>query len=133
MKAAHDCDVCIQDVDHTGFVGGVSDGQMGCSTMEYKAKTPSTLTLQKSYFFFNDCVLAMGTNINIQSHNPVVTSIDQRLTKTAAYMFENGQQVYLTLHYTTLHYTTPCTLHYTTLHYTALHDATLHYTTLHHS
>jgi chondroitin AC lyase len=56
------------------FVGGVSDGTFGVSTMNLRR---ATLTADKSYFYFDDSFLCLGAGINCESDNDVATTINQ--------------------------------------------------------
>ena len=56
------------------FVGGVSDGEYGASAM--KLYIWNTMA-NKSYFFFDDCYVAMGSGI-LSARDDICTTIDQR-------------------------------------------------------
>jgi len=58
------------------FVGGVSDGTNGISTMAY---TRDGLVAQKSWFFFEDAIVCLGAGIHTNKNEPVTTSINQSL------------------------------------------------------
>eukprot|EP01006_Ploeotia_vitrea_P065934 TRINITY_DN94052_c0_g1_i1.p1 TRINITY_DN94052_c0_g1~~TRINITY_DN94052_c0_g1_i1.p1 ORF type:complete len:773 (+),score=23.15 TRINITY_DN94052_c0_g1_i1:44-2362(+) len=88
-----DCDRCIQNVTHSAFVGGVSDGQYGCSVLEFDSHAPSTLRIQKTYFYFDDCVVAMGTGLErVKPSSMVITSIDQRNLNGDVLFWENSEE-----------------------------------------
>jgi chondroitin AC lyase len=78
-----------QEVNHTSFVGGVSDGMNGAVAFDFLRDTGvCVLTARKSYFLVDDVVVAVGTNITTAPDCliPVTTSIDQRgLTGQAWY------------------------------------------------
>jgi chondroitin AC lyase len=66
-------------VNHKGkttFVGGVSDGMYGCATMDLAS---GELTAKKSWFYFDDEFVCLGTDIRCDSANPVFTSLTQCL------------------------------------------------------
>lgn len=73
-----------------------SDGQLICkdyyiATGEYGSAPPkheSSLMAKKSYFFLNDCVVCLGTDINSSDNAPVYTVIEN---KKQDYIFENGE------------------------------------------
>lgn len=83
------------------FVGGVSDGRYGASAM----KTDKwTMMANKSYFFFDDCYVAMGSGI-LSARGDICTTVDQRgldgtlyINGTAAavgeYKSENVSNIY---------------------------------------
>lgn len=56
------------------FVGGVSDGINGIATLEYNR---DSLYAQKSWFFFGDAVICLGTGINSDEDKEVRTTINQ--------------------------------------------------------
>jgi len=58
------------------FVGGLTFDNSGISAMDFKAFN-SCLTAKKSWFFFKNEIVALGSNINCQSSNPVETIINQ--------------------------------------------------------
>lgn len=58
------------------FVGGVSDGVYGAATMDLNR---GGLRAQKSWFYFDDEFVALGTGISDASDNPVWTSVNQSL------------------------------------------------------
>ena len=58
----------------TSFVGGVSDGMYGVSTMHFEVD--STMA-KKSWFWFDDEWVALGTDIQSSSKSPIVTGINQ--------------------------------------------------------
>lgn len=58
------------------FVGGTGDGQNGVSAMAI-APLGSQLTGQKSWFFFDDFIVFMGSRITSTSRYPVETIIEQ--------------------------------------------------------
>lgn len=59
------------------FVGGASDGNYGVSTMDYD--DPTGVNAKKSWFFFDDEVVALGTDITIDDgiEGQVATSVNQ--------------------------------------------------------
>ena len=65
----------VQQKGETSFVGGVSDGHYGVAAMDLKR---GPLAAKKAWFFFEDCMVAMGAGITCTSENQVLTSIDQR-------------------------------------------------------
>jgi len=63
----------------TDFVGGVSNGVRGVAAFEFEAAFTGTLKAHKSWYFFDDYILAIGENITCQTTNTVETSINQCL------------------------------------------------------
>jgi len=58
------------------FVGGVSDGNFGVATMSLNKMAT---TAKKSWFFFDDEFVALGTGITSTDENPVGTTLNQCL------------------------------------------------------
>ncbi len=56
------------------FVGGVSDGEYGAAAMDYSR---DGLDAHKSWFFFDDQMIALGSNINSYSDKDIYTNINQ--------------------------------------------------------
>ncbi|MBN2577465.1 MAG: polysaccharide lyase 8 family protein [Pirellulales bacterium] len=59
------------------FVGGVGDGLCGVAAMDFQGNE-SELTAKKSYFFFDQEIVCLGSDVACPSKNPVETTIDQR-------------------------------------------------------
>ena len=72
----------------TTFVGGVSDGLYGATvyTQNY-----DSISAKKGYFFFDDAVVCLGANINSQANEPIVTTVNQTLSKGNIYALQNGK------------------------------------------
>ncbi len=64
------------------YAGGVSDGTNGVAAMI--AKRPF-VQAHKSWFFFRNIILALGSGIEGSSRSNVTTTIDQRLSRTSVY------------------------------------------------
>ena len=58
----------------TDFVGGVSDGTLGCMTMDLQY---DALTAHKSWFFFDHELVCLGSDIRCDADHPVNTTINQ--------------------------------------------------------
>lgn len=58
------------------FVGGTSTGRFGVSAMDFAA-IDSPLTAKKSWFFFEDEVVCLGSDVNCSSSHPVETIVEQ--------------------------------------------------------
>ncbi|MCX7013648.1 MAG: polysaccharide lyase 8 family protein, partial [Candidatus Sumerlaeota bacterium] len=59
------------------FVGGAGAGGRGVSAMDFNAVN-SALTAKKSWFFFDDEIVCLGSGVTCTSTNPVETTINQR-------------------------------------------------------
>jgi hypothetical protein len=59
------------------FVGGAGDGLLGLSAMDFHANQ-SDLSAKKSYFFFDEEIVCLGSDIACPSEHSVETTIDQR-------------------------------------------------------
>ncbi len=67
----------------TNFVGGVSNGNLGISVMDfYQEKTKA----KKAWFWFEEEWVALGTGIESQHDAPVVTGIEQCLLSDEVYV-----------------------------------------------
>jgi hypothetical protein len=66
----------------TSFVGGVSDGTYGVSTMDLDVKDTQA---KKSWFWFDREWIALGTGIQSTNEHPIVTGINQTLLKGEGY------------------------------------------------
>src|SRR4030095_8331983 len=63
----------------SSIVGSASDGQYGVAMMDYR-RSGVTVTAKKSWFFFDDEVVALGADIDDSSSAaPVFTSLNQVL------------------------------------------------------
>ena len=63
----------------TDFVGAVSDGQSGAAVLDFKS---GKLSAKKSWFFFDQGMVALGAQIHCAGCMPVYTSINQEWSKT---------------------------------------------------
>jgi hyaluronate lyase len=72
------------------FVGGTFTADRGVSAMELEAMVPP-LTAKKSWFFFGDEIVALGSDINCPSDNVAETTVNQwPLTDAAARLTVDG-------------------------------------------
>ena len=63
----------------TGFAGGVSDGRNGATVLDYSALN---VKAHKSWFFFDDVQLALGSGIDAAAATyPVITTLNQTFQK----------------------------------------------------
>jgi MYXO-CTERM domain-containing protein len=63
-------------VGTTDFVGGTGDGQNGVSAMD-SAPLKTTLHAKKSWFFFDDFIVFLGSDIRDTASAPVETIVEQ--------------------------------------------------------
>lgn len=68
----------IQQRGLTDFVGGVTDGVYGAAAFDFKSPL-DPLSARKSWFFFDDEVVALGAAIRSDSDYPVATTLNQSL------------------------------------------------------
>jgi len=71
------------------FVGGVSDGQIGLSAFLQDEAT-NTAKAHKSWFFFGDGYLAMGSGIHASGSGSVFTTMNQCLLRGTVLAHQNG-------------------------------------------
>ena len=62
------------------FVGGVSNGLVGAATMIYQRPTIA-LKAKKSWFFFDDLILCVGSGITISSENVTKQYVSTTITQ----------------------------------------------------
>jgi chondroitin AC lyase len=70
------------------FVGGVSDGMNGLSTMQYNR---DTLFATKSWFFFDNAIICLGAGIKTDQNKSVTTSVNQSFLKSEVLISQNGK------------------------------------------
>ena len=61
------------------FVGGVSDGEYGLAMMDTASHN---LTAQRSWHFYDDAVIALATNLTLQTNTTAWTTLASRLLPT---------------------------------------------------
>lgn len=71
----------------TEFVGGVSDGVYGATVLDLDT---AGIKGKKSWFFFDDEIVCLGTGITAKSASDVRTTINQAWMKAPSYFNENG-------------------------------------------
>ena len=76
----------------TDFVGGVSNRTNGLAAMQYNREG---LTAFKSWFYFEDAVVCLGSGINTDQDKVVTTSINQSLLKGDVLVLRNGEKTSL--------------------------------------
>lgn len=70
------------------FVGGVSDGKYGATVYQLDY---NEVTAKKAWFFFDDEVVCLGTDINSFAKERVVTTINQAWQKGPVKVFDGGK------------------------------------------
>ncbi|MFR9515471.1 MAG: polysaccharide lyase family 8 super-sandwich domain-containing protein, partial [Rikenellaceae bacterium] len=72
------------------FVGGASDGMYGVSAMEYRRDGVSA---DKSWFFFDDLVVCLGSSISSQEDKQLVTTLNQNHFKGSTNYMDNSGEI----------------------------------------
>lgn len=70
------------------FVGGVSNGLNGLAAMKYER---DSLSAYKSWFFFGDAVVCLGSGIKSELNKVVTTSVNQSFLKSKVLVSQNGK------------------------------------------
>lgn len=71
------------------FVGGVSDGMYGAAVMDYSR---DGLDAHKSWFMFDDRMVALGNNINSYTNMDIYTNINQCVLDGDVTVSKNGKK-----------------------------------------
>ena len=75
-------------LNHSDFVGGVSDGMNGVAVLNYNR---DSLKANKSWFFFNDAIICLGSGISAQIDKDIATSVNQSSLKGDVRISSNGK------------------------------------------
>ncbi|HEV7347657.1 polysaccharide lyase family 8 super-sandwich domain-containing protein [Telluribacter sp.] len=75
----------IQKEGLTDFVGAVTDGMYGAVVFDFKSPH-DPLEAKKSWFFFDEEYVCLGTDIKSKSNMPVATTLNQALMRSDVYM-----------------------------------------------
>jgi chondroitin AC lyase len=75
----HLCDFGHFDIIRLYNVGGVSDGQYG---LVYMDTANHNLTAQRSWYFYDDAIIALATNITLRTQTTAWTTLASRLLPT---------------------------------------------------
>lgn len=70
------------------FVGGVSDGEYGAAVMDYSR---DGMAAHKAWFFFDDCMAALGSGINSYTDMDIYTNLNQCLQNGDVIAGVNGK------------------------------------------
>lgn len=81
----------IQKEGLTNFVGAVTDGLYGAVAFDFKSPH-DMLEAKKSWFFFDEEYVCLGTGIKPKKSLPVVTTINQVLLRSEVSMLQDGQK-----------------------------------------
>lgn len=74
------------------FVGGVSDGSIGVSAYKMNNKSDGVdISANKSWFFFGEEVVCLGSNISTATDCLVMTTLNQCLLSGNVYSSQNGK------------------------------------------
>lgn len=89
----HDIDI-IQLDGLTDFVGAVTDGLYGAVAFDFRSPHDG-ITAKKSWFFFDEEYLCLGTDINSEQRLPVATTVNQVLMRSPVKVQQNDQTHHL--------------------------------------
>lgn len=84
----------IQKDGLTDFVGGVTDGLYGAVAFDFRSPH-DPLTAKKSWFFFDNVYVCLGTAIKASGSNIVATTMNQCWLKGQVSVMESGQKRFL--------------------------------------
>lgn len=79
----------IQKEGLTDFVGAVTDGLYGAVVFDFKSPH-DPLEAKKSWFFFDEEYVCLGTGINSKANLPVATTVNQVLLRSEVGMMQGG-------------------------------------------
>ena len=81
----------IQKEGLTDFVGAVTDGMYGAVVFDFKSPH-DPLSAKKSWFFFDEEYVCLGTGIGSKSNLPVATTLNQVLMRSEVRMMQDGKR-----------------------------------------
>ncbi len=84
----------IQKLGLTSFVGAVTDGKYGAAAFDFRSPH-DPLIARKSWFFFDDEYVCLGTGISCRQNLPVVTTLTQCLLRSDVTVFSNDKKIVL--------------------------------------
>ncbi len=79
----------IQKAGLTDFVGAVTDGLYGAVAFDFKSPH-DRVEAKKSWFFFDEEYVCLGTDINATTNLPVVTTLNQALMRSDVHIGQGG-------------------------------------------
>ena len=80
----------IQKDGLTDFVGAVTDGLYGAVAFDFRSPH-DMLRAKKSWFFFDEEYVCLGTGINSRPNMPVATTINQMLMRSDVTIMQDGE------------------------------------------
>jgi chondroitin AC lyase len=80
----------IQKGGLTDFVGAVTDGLLGAVVFDFRSPH-DFVAAKKSWFFFDEEYVCLGTGINSNRRLPVATTVNQALMRSEVTVFQNGE------------------------------------------
>jgi len=98
------------------FAGAVASGYSGVSAMDFQAYN-SCLTAKKSWFFFDDQIIGLGSGINCSGSNSVQTIINQWPIKDNPSTSLSVDGVVQTADFNSVHTYTPTWIYHNTIGY----------------
>lgn len=81
----------IQKEGLTDFVGAVTDGLYGAVVFDFKSPH-DPLEAKKSWFFFDEEYVCLGTDIKSKSDLEAITTVNQVLMRGDVHMFQDGKE-----------------------------------------
>jgi chondroitin AC lyase len=84
----------IQKEGLTDFVGAVTDGLLGAVAFDFKSPH-DFVSAKKSWFFFDEEYVCLGTGISCNRRLPVVTTVNQVLMRSDVTVCQNGDVIKL--------------------------------------
>lgn len=85
----------IQKKGLTSFVGAVTDGLYGAVAFDFKSPH-DFIEAKKSWFFFDEEYVCLGTDIKPIKTNPIITTINQVILKSNVSIMQDGIKKILT-------------------------------------
>ncbi|KPL15816.1 MAG: chondroitin lyase [Bacteroides sp. SM23_62] len=82
----------IQKLGLTDFAGAVTDGKYGAAAFDFKSPH-DPLCARKSWFFFDEEYVCLGTGISCKELLPVVTTLNQCLLRDDVTIFSNNKKL----------------------------------------
>jgi len=81
----------IQKLGLTDFAGAVTDGKYGAAAFDFKSPH-DPLCARKSWFFFDEEYVCLGSGISGDKQQPVFTTLNQCLLRDDVTVFSNNQK-----------------------------------------
>jgi len=84
----------IQKLGYTDFVGAATDGRYAAVAFDFRSPH-DPLIARKSWFFFDEEYVCLGTGISCKQNLPVVTTLNQCLLRSDVTISSDGKQTIL--------------------------------------